>query len=69
MTLTQKSAESKQIITSVPQKNVPSAVVIDCAWYVFLRDRRYLPKNGRIISAIEAKAEFRKDFVSFLDLV
>ena len=29
------------VVTSVPQKNVPSAVVIYyCAWYVFLRDRR-----------------------------
>ena len=30
------------LVTSVPQKNVPSAVVIYYgAWYVFLRDRRY----------------------------
>ena len=29
-------------LTSVTQKNVPSAIVIYyCAWYVFLRDRRY----------------------------
>ena len=32
-------------LTSVPQKNVPSAVIIYyCAWYVFLRDRRYKKK-------------------------
>ena len=31
------------VLTSVPQKNVPSAVVIYYyAWYVFLRDWRYL---------------------------
>ena len=30
-------------VTSVPQKNVPSTVVYYyCAWYVFLRDRRYI---------------------------
>ena len=30
-------------VTTVSQKNVPSAVVIYYwAWYVFLRDRRYL---------------------------
>ena len=30
-------------VMSVTQKNVPSAVVYyNCAWYVFLRDRRYL---------------------------
>ena len=32
------------LLTSVTQKNVPSAVVYCyCAWYVFLRDRRYKP--------------------------
>ena len=39
-----KSKNSEYVyvcLTSVPQKNVPSAVVIYyCAWYVFLRDRR-----------------------------
>ena len=31
-------------VTSVTQKNVPSTVVIYyCAWYVFLRNRRYNP--------------------------
>ena len=30
----------KDVLTSVMQKNVPSAVLIYyCAWYIFLRDR------------------------------
>ena len=33
----------RPLLTSVTQKNVPSAVVIQyCAWYVFLRNRRYI---------------------------
>ena len=32
----------KMNLTSVTQKNVPSAIVTYyCVWYVFLRDRRY----------------------------
>ena len=38
-----KTFGNESFITSVTQKNVPSAVVYYyCAWYVFLRDRRYV---------------------------
>ena len=34
------------MITSVTQKNVPSALLYYyCAWYVFLRNRRYIWSN------------------------
>ena len=37
-------------LTSVTQKNVPSALVIYyCAWYVFLRDRRYTLQQNMVI--------------------
>ena len=36
-------------IMSVLQKNVPSPVVYYCAWYVFLRDRRYNAWKGNIL--------------------
>ena len=39
--------KSTVILTSVMQKNVPSAVVIYyCAWYVFLHDGRYRSDIG-----------------------
>ena len=52
---------------SVTQKNVPSAVVIYyCAWYVFLRDRRYLMfiTFNKISSILSWKA-IKYDFGTF----
>ena len=41
--------EKATVLTSVPQKNVPSVVVYYyCAWYVFLRDRCYLLETNEI---------------------
>ena len=43
---------NKHQVTSVTQKNVPSAVVYYyCTWYVFLRDRRYVIADWAIYDA------------------
>ena len=41
------------LVTSVTQKNVPSAIVYHyCAWYVFLRDRHYL--SSKLVTKLKS---------------
>ena len=55
-------------LTSVTQKNVPGAVVYyNCAWYVFLHDRRYKGRLGLKIDDFFSSfiCRFRKTQKSF----